>query len=232
MARPSRACASAADISNSIEASSLITVDRRVNVISGGLTLADLAGESVDAYALNEALTQAFRHGFTRCGSAHQRRVLQREIGYLAHIVQAVLEAQKAAIAAANDSVFGLGAAEGVWRVGFTKFATRMLGDLVEYSFAVQTQDQVEIGQEIGWIEGFKAVTDIYCVVGGEFVRSNPELEQDITVAESDPYGAGWLYEVQGTERPESVDVNGYVAILDATIDKMLKSRHERGEDD
>lgn len=120
----------------------------------------------------------------------------------------------------------------GLWRIGFTKFATRMLGDLVEYSFAVQAQDQVEIGQEIGWIEGFKAVTDIYCVVGGEFVRSNPELEQDITVAESDPYGAGWLYEVQGTERPESVDVNGYVAILDATIDKMLKSRHERGEDD
>lgn len=120
----------------------------------------------------------------------------------------------------------------GVWRVGFTKFATRMLGDLVEYSFAVHAHDRVEIGREIGWIEGFKAVTDIYCVVGGEFVRSNPELEQDITVAESDPYGAGWLYEVQGTERPESVDVNGYVAILDATIEKMLKSRHERGEDD
>lgn len=120
----------------------------------------------------------------------------------------------------------------GLWRVGFTKFATRMLGDLVEYNFAVQAQDRVEIGQEIGWIEGFKAVTDIYCAVGGAFVRTNPELERDITAPESDPYGAGWLYEVRGTEEPDSVDVNGYAAILDATIDKMLDSRHERGKDD
>lgn len=50
-------------------------------------------GQEVDAYAFNEVLTQAYRHGFTRCGSAAQRRVLQNKIGHLSHIVQAVLEA-------------------------------------------------------------------------------------------------------------------------------------------
>lgn len=57
------------------------------------LFLAASNGESVDAYAFNDALTVAFRLGFTRCGSAAQRRVLQRQIGHLAHITQAVLEA-------------------------------------------------------------------------------------------------------------------------------------------
>ena len=115
----------------------------------------------------------------------------------------------------------------GRWRVGFTKFATRMLGDLVEYGFGVQVGDAVQIGQAIGWVEGFKAVADLYCVVDGEFQGVNPQLAQDITVVESDPYGSGWLYRAQGAPESNSVDVNDYIAVLDATIDKMLSERHE-----
>ena len=37
----------------------------------------------------------------------------------------------------------------GVWRIGFTKFATRMLGDLVEYDFSVTAGTVVAVGQEI-----------------------------------------------------------------------------------
>ena len=118
-----------------------------------------------------------------------------------------------------------------LWRVGLTKFATRMLGDLVEYSFGAQGGDRVEIGQVIGWVEGFKAVTDVYCAVAGEFVGVSLQLEQDITLVESYPYGDGWLYQARGRPEPHSVDVHGYIAILDATIDKMLQSRHERRED-
>lgn len=120
----------------------------------------------------------------------------------------------------------------GVWRIGLTKFATRMLGDLVDYSFAVETGQPVAVGQEIGWIEGFKAVTNVYAVASGEFAGANSALDSDITAVENDPYGRGWLYEVRGEPEPGSVDVEGYAAILDATIDKMLQSRHERAPDD
>src|SRR5688572_25222958 len=48
----------------------------------------------------------------------------------------------------------------GVWRVGFTKFATRMLGELVDFNFKVQAGDAVTPGLEIGWVEGFKAASD------------------------------------------------------------------------
>jgi glycine cleavage system H protein len=55
-------------------------------------------------------------------------------------------------------------------------------------------------------------------------------LKSDITLVESDPYGRGWLYRVQGRPDPASVDVHGYIAILDATIDRLLATRHESGK--
>jgi len=119
----------------------------------------------------------------------------------------------------------------GVWQVGFTKFATRMLGDLVEYGFSVEPDDLVTVGQDIGSIEGFKAVTTIFSVADGEFLGVSEALRSDITLAETDPYGRGWLYRVRGRPDPASVDVHGYVAILDSTIDRLLASRHAAGED-
>lgn len=108
-----------------------------------------------------------------------------------------------------------------LWRVGFTKFATRMLGELVEHGFEVKPGESVEVGQIIGWMEGFKAATDLYCVVTGKFQGENPELEQRITRVHTDPYGRGWLYQVKGTPEPKAVDVQGYVDILNTTIDRL-----------
>jgi glycine cleavage system H protein len=118
----------------------------------------------------------------------------------------------------------------GVWQVGFTKFATRMLGDTVEFEFKVPAGASIEAGQVIGWTEGFKAMSDIYSAASGEFLGANPALAGGITLIDHDPYGEGWLYSVRGREDPGNVDVNGYIAVLDATIDTMLRSRHEQEE--
>ena len=46
------------------------------------------------------------------------------------------------------------------------------------------------------------------------------------------PYGDGWLYEMTGKLDDKCVDVHGYAAILDQTIDKMLEQQQaEKGED-
>jgi glycine cleavage system H protein len=113
-----------------------------------------------------------------------------------------------------------------VWRVGLTKFATRMLGDIVEFEFSVAPGTSVGLGDEIGSIEGLKAVTSVFAAGSGRFLGGGEPLRRDVTLAESDPYGEGWLYRLQGDPAPDTVDVHGYVAILDATIDKMLASRH------
>ena len=117
--------------------------------------------------------------------------------------------------------------AGGRWRVGLTTFATRMLGDLVECVFALEPDAPVRLGQPIGSIEGFKAVSDIYAVASGRFGGANRALDADITLVESAPYDEGWLYAIDGSADPDSLDVDEYVHVLDATIDRMLESRRE-----
>jgi glycine cleavage system H protein len=108
-----------------------------------------------------------------------------------------------------------------VWRVGLTKFGSRMLGEMVDYGFDLAFGAKVASGQVIGWIEGFKGIADIACIAEGHFQGANTALEHDLTVVNQDPYGAGWLYAVQGNPDPACVDVEGYVKILDETIDRL-----------
>lgn len=109
----------------------------------------------------------------------------------------------------------------GVWKVGFTKFATRMLGELVEAQYDVKETDAVSSGQQIGYVEGFKAASDLFCVMDGAFVGGNPALEIDACIVRSSPYTDGWLYSVKGTPEESSVDAAGYIEHLNALIEKM-----------
>ncbi|CAM2068525.1 hypothetical protein SCOR_24350 [Sulfidibacter corallicola] len=109
-----------------------------------------------------------------------------------------------------------------VYRIGLTKFATRMLGDLVETGVEVEPDTPVEVGQVIGWVECLKAASDLYCMAQGRFVRANPELNQNPDWLTRDPYRKGWLYEVAGEPEPTALDAEGYAAFLNQTIDTML----------
>jgi len=114
---------------------------------------------------------------------------------------------------------------EGVWRIGFTKFATRMLGDMVDHGFEVKAGAPIEPGQILGWVEGFKAISDVYGFCGGEFTGTNPELQTNIALINKKSYAEGWLYEARGTLDDKCVDAEGYAAILNQTIDKMLEQQ-------
>jgi len=114
---------------------------------------------------------------------------------------------------------------DGVLRIGFTKFATRMLGEMVDHHFDLAPGTPVACGQVIGWIEGFKALTELFCVANGEFAGGNPALLEDITLISRDPYAEGWLYQVRGTFPDASLDAEGYRALLDATIDGLLEAQ-------
>ena len=115
--------------------------------------------------------------------------------------------------------------ADGVWRVGLTKFATRMLGDMVDYGFELKAGTPTRHGQIIGWLEGFKAISDVYCVVQGEFLEVNPDLEKRINLIDKEPYTKGWLYRAKGTPDPKCMEVEEYVTVLDKTIDKILENQ-------
>jgi glycine cleavage system H protein len=113
--------------------------------------------------------------------------------------------------------------ADNVWRVGFTKFATRMLGDLVDHQFEKQSGEDVSSGEIVGSVEGFKAISDLYSPVTGSFAGGNPALQKDPEIIGTDPYGEGWLFRIAGTPDARCTAVEGYRSLLDATIDRMLE---------
>lgn len=118
----------------------------------------------------------------------------------------------------------------GLWRVGLTKFASRMLGDVVEIGFEVSEGMELRLGQTIGWFEGFKASSELYCVVSGVFAGSNPELTERIALIDDDRYRRGWLYAVRGLPDPGAMDMHAYAELLDRTIERMRQAQIEAGE--
>jgi glycine cleavage system H protein len=120
----------------------------------------------------------------------------------------------------------------GVWRVGFTRFATRMLGELVEMVLDVEPGAVIRSGDRLGTVEGFKAVSDLYAVVEGAFERGNPAIHAEACLTHSDPHAAGWLYAIRGTPEPGALDVHGYIELLAGQIDRLQASRYSGGAPD
>lgn len=112
-----------------------------------------------------------------------------------------------------------------LWRVGFTKFATRMLGELVEMVLDVEPGDAINPGSRLGTVEGFKAVSDLFSVIEGSFAARNPLLTSEACLTRSDPFERGWLYAAHGKPEPGHLDVHGYIAHLQETIDRLQANR-------
>ena len=113
-------------------------------------------------------------------------------------------------------------AEEDLWQVGLTRFALRMLGEPVELDFETELEAEVELGDVLGWLEGFKAVTDLYTPMAGRFAGPNPELDAGLTAVHRSPYDKGWLFALRGQPGEDCVDTEGYASFLEATIDKMM----------
>lgn len=113
------------------------------------------------------------------------------------------------------------------WRVGYTKFALRMLGELVDVQFERAPGAAVQPGDILGTVEGFKAISDVYCVGTGTFVGGNVGLATSLAELIAKPYEAGWLYEFTGEPDARALDVDGYRALLDVTIDRMLEKQQQ-----
>lgn len=112
------------------------------------------------------------------------------------------------------------------FQVGFTRFALRMLGELVDIQFEKQPGEAVIPGDVLGSIEGFKALSDIYCVGNGTFVGGNANLREGLDRVAREPYTGGWLYKFSG--HPDApLDVLGYQRLLDETIDRILAKQRE-----
>ena len=108
------------------------------------------------------------------------------------------------------------GEAEGSVRIGITDFAQDALGDIVYVSLP-QVGDTVTAGDTCGELESTKSVSDIYAPVTGEVVATNTALDSTPELVNSDPYEAGWLFEVSVSDASE-VDALMDAAAYEASI--------------
>ena len=81
-------------------------------------------------------------------------------------------------------------------RIGITDLAQDALGNIVHVQLPALGQ-AVRSGASVVEVESSKSVSDIYSPVSGSVVLVNESLATEPGLVNSDPYGSGWLYEVQ-----------------------------------
>ncbi|CAN2199668.1 GcvH Glycine cleavage system H protein (lipoate-binding) [Candidatus Nanopelagicaceae bacterium] len=100
-----------------------------------------------------------------------------------------------------------------VFRVGITDYAQSALGDIVYVQMP-------KIGQNLtadtvcGEVESTKSVSEIFSPVSGSVTAINSDLNSAPETINSDPYGAGWLFEVSVDSEPNNLlSASDYAAI-------------------
>ena len=81
-------------------------------------------------------------------------------------------------------------------RVGITDYAQDALGDIVFVSLPAVGTD-VTPGQPLGEVESTKSVSDVFAPVAGTVTARNDALESQPELLNSDPYGDGWIVEIE-----------------------------------
>jgi glycine cleavage system H protein len=89
-------------------------------------------------------------------------------------------------------------------RVGITAYAQDALGDIVFVSLPDEGAS-VTAGSSVGEVESTKSVSDLYAPISGTVVARNEALDGTPELINTDPYGDGWMFEVEPAD-PGALD--------------------------
>ena len=99
-------------------------------------------------------------------------------------------------------------------KVGITDFAQEALGDIV-YIQMPKVGETVGAEKVCGEVESTKSVSEIYSPVSGKVISINTELETRPEVINQDPYGAGWIMEIEiSGDSSELLDSAAYETLI------------------
>ncbi|MGD9999721.1 MAG: glycine cleavage system protein GcvH [Ilumatobacteraceae bacterium] len=102
-------------------------------------------------------------------------------------------------------------------RVGITDYAQDALGDVV-YVEVPTVGTTVSAGDKLSEVESTKSVSDIYAPVSGTVVDVNSQLADKPESLNNDPYGAGWICEIELSDAAQVdglLDASGYRALVE-----------------
>ncbi|MEU2034382.1 glycine cleavage system protein GcvH [Nocardia amamiensis] len=103
-------------------------------------------------------------------------------------------------------------------RVGITDYAQSQLGDVVFVQLPEADAD-VSAADSIAEVESTKSVSDIYAPLSAKVVAVNDKLSSAPETLNTDPYGEGWLFELEVSD----------AASLDATLGELLDAAGYQG---
>ena len=99
-------------------------------------------------------------------------------------------------------------------RIGITDYAQGALGDIV-YVQLPKVGDDLSEGAVCGEIESTKSVSELFSPVTGKVVAVNSQLDSAPETLNGDPYGAGWIAEVEiSAPSKDLMDAAGYSALI------------------
>jgi glycine cleavage system H protein len=108
-----------------------------------------------------------------------------------------------------------------VVRVGITDHAQDALGDIVFVQLP-EVGEEVTPGNPIGEVESTKSVSDVYAPIAGTVAAVNTALSDAPETINADPYGDGWLVEIEvggsgGDPTADLMDADAYQSLIDAS---------------
>ena len=83
-----------------------------------------------------------------------------------------------------------------VGTIGITEYAQHELGDVV-YVDLPEVGDTFEAGEPFGSVESVKAVSEIFCPVGGEVIEVNSKLEESPELINASPHQQAWMIKIE-----------------------------------
>ena len=86
--------------------------------------------------------------------------------------------------------------------IGISEHAVEQLGDITLVELP-EVGSTVKAGDSIGVIESVKAVSDLYAPISGTVKAINQKLEDEPELVNEDPYGKGWMLEINATDSKE-----------------------------
>ena len=99
------------------------------------------------------------------------------------------------------------------YRVGISDFAQDQLGDLT-YVELPESGAEVKMGDEFGSLESIKSVSTLFIPLDAKIIAVNEALQDDPGLVNRDPYGEGWLVEI------EPLDPSQFGALMDGATYK------------
>jgi glycine cleavage system H protein len=103
--------------------------------------------------------------------------------------------------------------------VGVTAHAQEALGDVV-YVELPKVGETVTAGSPFGVVESTKAVSELFAPISGKVTKINSALADEPATINTDPYGAGWIIELEPSDPAQLdglLDAEGYDDLLAKT---------------